>query len=272
MSLVRVDCHLHTVASGDAVTTLDELAERAAQAGLDVVCVTDHNETSAAVTAAGRNLGVRIIVGEEIRTPDGDVIGLFLTEPVPYVLPVAEVVARIRAHGGLVYAPHPFDQDRSAERSDSTSSSRSAQRCLMAWKLPMGRSNWRRTLAYSSAMSSARCAPPSCSAASATAATSSARSSTAAPSLGEPISRPITPANSGRASCLVWSSVGSPAQPGRGCLHREQRKTGVGGRDHQDQPGRGRKYARCSGVACTMMDGPTSHSPMPRVTRGTPAR
>ena len=52
MSLVRVDCHLHTVASGDAVTTLDELAERAVRAGLDVVCVTDHNETSAAATAA----------------------------------------------------------------------------------------------------------------------------------------------------------------------------------------------------------------------------
>jgi predicted metal-dependent phosphoesterase TrpH len=114
VSLVRVDCHLHTVASGDAVTTLDELAERAVQAGLDVVCITDHNETSAAVTAAGRNLGVRVIVGEEIRTPDGDIIGLFLTERVPYVLPVAEVVARIRAQGGLVYAPHPFDQDRSS--------------------------------------------------------------------------------------------------------------------------------------------------------------
>ena len=77
MSLVRVDCHLHTVASGDAVTTLEQLAERAVEAGLDVVCVTDHNETAAAVTAAGRNLGVRIIVGEEIRTPDGDIIGLF---------------------------------------------------------------------------------------------------------------------------------------------------------------------------------------------------
>ena len=112
MSLVRVDCHLHTVASGDAVTTLEQLAERARQAGLDVVCITDHNEISAAVAA--RDLGVRIVVGEEIRTPDGDMIGLFLTERVPYVLPVAEVVARIRAQGGLVYAPHPFDQDRSS--------------------------------------------------------------------------------------------------------------------------------------------------------------
>ena len=50
MSLVRVDCHLHTVASGDAVTTLDQLAERAARESLDVVCITDHNEISAAVS------------------------------------------------------------------------------------------------------------------------------------------------------------------------------------------------------------------------------
>jgi predicted metal-dependent phosphoesterase TrpH len=111
---VRVDCHLHTVASGDAVLTLDQLAERAEQAALDVVCITDHNVTSAAVAATEQDLGVRVIVGEEIRTPHGDIIGLFLTERVPYVLPVAEVVARIRAQGGLVYAPHPFDLARSS--------------------------------------------------------------------------------------------------------------------------------------------------------------
>jgi predicted metal-dependent phosphoesterase TrpH len=111
---VRVDCHLHTVDSGDAVTTLDELAERARSAGLDAVCVTDHNVISAALAARRRDLGVRIIVGEEIRTPDGDVIGLFLTERIPYVLPLAEVAQRIRAQGGLVYVPHPYDPGRSS--------------------------------------------------------------------------------------------------------------------------------------------------------------
>jgi predicted metal-dependent phosphoesterase TrpH len=111
---VRVDCHLHTVASGDSVLTVEELAGRARQAGLDVVCVTDHNVTHAAVAAAERDIGVRVIVGEEVRTPDGDVIGLFLTERVPYVLPVAEVVGLIREQGGLVYAPHPFDLGRSS--------------------------------------------------------------------------------------------------------------------------------------------------------------
>src|ERR1700721_1567205 len=111
---VRCDCPLHTVASGDAVLTLEQLAERAKQTGLDVVCITDHNVTAAAVQATKRDLGVRIVVGEEIRTPDGDVIGLFLTERIPYVLPLAEVVARIRAQGGLVYVPHPFDLQRSS--------------------------------------------------------------------------------------------------------------------------------------------------------------
>jgi predicted metal-dependent phosphoesterase TrpH len=111
---VRVDCHLHTVASGDAVLTLEQLAERARHTGLDVVCITDHNVTAAAVRATERDLGVRVVVGEEIRTPDGDVIGLFLTKRIPYVLPLAEVIARIRAQQALVYVPHPFDLARSS--------------------------------------------------------------------------------------------------------------------------------------------------------------
>jgi predicted metal-dependent phosphoesterase TrpH len=110
---VRVDCHLHTVASGDAVTTLDQLAERALAERIDVVCITDHNETTAALEAAARWSGaVRVIVGEEIRTQAGEIIGLFLTERVPYVLPVADAVASIRAQCGLVYLPHPFDPVR----------------------------------------------------------------------------------------------------------------------------------------------------------------
>jgi predicted metal-dependent phosphoesterase TrpH len=111
---VRVDCHLHTAASGDAVTTIEELADRARQHEIDVVCITDHNVTSAAVAAAERDIGIRVVIGEEIRTPDGDVIGLFLTERIPYVLPLAQVVSLVRGQGGLVYLPHPFDPGRSS--------------------------------------------------------------------------------------------------------------------------------------------------------------
>jgi predicted metal-dependent phosphoesterase TrpH len=111
---VRVDCHLHTVESGDAVTTIDDLAEQVRRNQLDVVCVTDHNLTRAAVAAAQRGIGARVIVGEEIRTQHGDLIGLFLTERIPYVLPLAEVTGLIRAQGGLIYLPHPFDPGRSS--------------------------------------------------------------------------------------------------------------------------------------------------------------
>jgi predicted metal-dependent phosphoesterase TrpH len=81
-----------------------------------VVCITDHNVTSAAAEAAGRELGIRVIVGEEITTQDGDLIGLFLRERIPYVLPLAEVTGLIRAQGGLVYLPHPLDPGRSSLR------------------------------------------------------------------------------------------------------------------------------------------------------------
>jgi hypothetical protein len=111
---IRVDCHLHTVASGDSVLTVDELAARAKEAGLDAVFITDHNVTAAAADAAARDLGVRVIVGEEVRTPYGDVIGLFLTERIPYVLPLPEVIERIRSQRALVYVPHPFDPVRAS--------------------------------------------------------------------------------------------------------------------------------------------------------------
>jgi predicted metal-dependent phosphoesterase TrpH len=111
---VRVDCHLHTVHSGDAVTTVERLAARVREERLDVVCVTDHHTLAGAHEALAREIGARVVVGEEIRTHAGEIIGLFLTERVPYVLPLEEAAGRVRAQGGLVYAPHPFDASRTS--------------------------------------------------------------------------------------------------------------------------------------------------------------
>jgi predicted metal-dependent phosphoesterase TrpH len=112
---VRVDCHVHTVASGDSVLHADELLERARAAGVDVVFVTDHHAvTEAQRLAVVSNQRPRVIVGEEIRTPAGELLGLFLTERIPYVLPVDEVIDRIHAQGGLVCLPHPYDPVRAS--------------------------------------------------------------------------------------------------------------------------------------------------------------
>jgi len=106
--MLHVDLHCHTAASRDARTTPRELVERAAEAGLDRVAVTDHGEIEGALRARSLDPG-RIIVGEEIRCGcRTEIIGLFLDERIPPGLSLAETVERIRDQGGVVYLPHPY--------------------------------------------------------------------------------------------------------------------------------------------------------------------
>ncbi len=108
---VRVDLHSHTMWSGDSTTTPDELAAAVAASGLDVLCITDHNAVAGAVELQDR-LGCRVIVGEELRTAAGEIIGLFLTDRVPMGIGHMDAARAIRAQGGVVYVPHPFDPMR----------------------------------------------------------------------------------------------------------------------------------------------------------------
>jgi predicted metal-dependent phosphoesterase TrpH len=106
---IRVDCHVHTMWSGDSTTTPAELAEAIASAGLDVVCITDHGTIAGALRLADE-LPCRVVTGQEQRTPQGELIGLFLTERLGSGARSArEVAEQIRAQGGIVYVPHPFD-------------------------------------------------------------------------------------------------------------------------------------------------------------------
>jgi predicted metal-dependent phosphoesterase TrpH len=111
---VRVDLHTHTMWSGDSTTTPDEVEEAVVASGLDVLCITDHNAIAGAVQLADRlaRLPCRVVVGEELRTHAGEIIGLFLTERVPFGVPPAEAAQLIRDQGGVVYVPHPFDPMR----------------------------------------------------------------------------------------------------------------------------------------------------------------
>jgi predicted metal-dependent phosphoesterase TrpH len=108
---VRVDLHAHTMWSGDATTTPDELEAAVEAAGIDVLCITDHGTINGATTLAD-DLPCRVVVGEELRTGAGEVIGLFLTERIPWGLSPSAAAERIRGQGGLVYVPHPFDPTR----------------------------------------------------------------------------------------------------------------------------------------------------------------
>jgi predicted metal-dependent phosphoesterase TrpH len=108
---VRVDMHSHTMWSGDSTTTPDELESAVAESGLDVLCITDHNAIKGAVDLADV-LPCRIVVGEELRTHAGEIIGLFLSERIPFGTSPVDAAHAIRAQGGVIYIPHPFDPMR----------------------------------------------------------------------------------------------------------------------------------------------------------------
>ena len=97
--------------SGDSTTTPDEFAGATDASGLDVVCITDHNCIDGATELRDR-LACRVIVGEELRTAAGEIIGLFLTERVPMGISHIDAAKAIRDQGGVVYIPHPFDPMR----------------------------------------------------------------------------------------------------------------------------------------------------------------
>jgi len=108
---VRVDLHSHTMWSGDSTTTPDEVEQAVIESGIDVLCITDHNAIRGATELAGR-LSCRVVIGEELRTHAGEVIGLFLRERIPFGTPPAAAANDIRVQGGIVYIPHPFDPMR----------------------------------------------------------------------------------------------------------------------------------------------------------------
>jgi predicted metal-dependent phosphoesterase TrpH len=109
------DLHCHSSASFDSLSRPEQLIGKARRVGLTHLAITDHERVDGALRA--RDLApddLTIIVGEEVRTSAGDMIGLFLERPVPPGLSPEETAAAIREQGGLVGLPHPFDRFRSS--------------------------------------------------------------------------------------------------------------------------------------------------------------
>jgi len=103
---MKVDFHIHTKYSPDSFTSLELLKKIFDKKGLFPV-ITDHNTIKGALKFK-KQFG-DCIIGEEIKTQQGEVIGLFLNEEIPKGLSLNDTIDRIKSQGALVYLPHPFD-------------------------------------------------------------------------------------------------------------------------------------------------------------------
>jgi len=108
-----LDLHCHTSWSPDSLSAPKRVAAAAAERGLTHLAVTDHGRIEGALAARdAAPSGLRVIVGEEISTREGDLVGLFLERAVPNGLPAADAAAAVREQGGLVGIAHPYDRFR----------------------------------------------------------------------------------------------------------------------------------------------------------------
>lgn len=115
---VFADFHIHTRFSRDSILTEQKFIEKAIERGLTHVCVTNHNNVEGAVAVRDKvaELGLTdkltVILGEEVSTADGEVVGIFLAKTIPRGLSANETADEIHRQGGLVSIPHPFDPFR----------------------------------------------------------------------------------------------------------------------------------------------------------------
>ena len=110
--MLRVDLHLHSHYSHDGKSSLQQLIDRARECGLDRLALTDHNTAEGALELE-RIAPALAIVGEEAKTMEGEVIGLFITQRIPPYLRAEQAMDLVHEMGGLVYVPHPLDRNRS---------------------------------------------------------------------------------------------------------------------------------------------------------------
>lgn len=110
--MIDVELHSHTHHSNDSLNRLADIVRTCAEVGINRIAITDHNEITGALRAQALAPEL-VIVGEEVKTTAGELLCLFITERVPRGLSPEDTIARVRAQGGIVGAPHPLDPIRS---------------------------------------------------------------------------------------------------------------------------------------------------------------
>ena len=116
---LHVELHCHTILSKDSLMTPKKLMARCDHIGIDKVAITDHNAINAALACAEVH-PERVIVGEEIQTNEGEILGYYMSEWVPPGLSPMETIHHLRDQGAVISIPHPFDPYRGRNWKDGS--------------------------------------------------------------------------------------------------------------------------------------------------------
>lgn len=113
---MRIETHVHTKYSKDSVQCFWPLYLKCRIRKIDVIAITEHNNVEGGLAfqqfCDRRGNKLQVIVGEEIFTDSGEIIGLFLNENIEEGLTVKDTIAEIKRQGGIIYLPHPYDLKR----------------------------------------------------------------------------------------------------------------------------------------------------------------
>lgn len=113
---MKVELHCHTRYSDDSLLSLRFLYRKCKKRNIQYIAITDHNSIEGAKLFSQyceeRGGDVHVIIGEEIMTSEGEIIGLFLREKIEPGLSAEKTIDQIRFQNGVVYVPHPYDEKR----------------------------------------------------------------------------------------------------------------------------------------------------------------
>lgn len=108
---MKADLHIHTCYSMDCATSPEQIVARCLKTGINCIAITDHGTTAGALRLK-EIAPFPVIIGEEILTPFGEIMGLFLSKEITSKISPEEAVSQIKSQNGLVCIPHPFDRLR----------------------------------------------------------------------------------------------------------------------------------------------------------------
>lgn len=105
-----VALHIHSNYSACSESPVEQIADYCRTHGIEAISVTDHDSIEGALKLREIAPDLKVIVGEEVSTRDGEVVGLFIEEKIEPGEDLRETCEVIKSQGGLVYIPHPFDR------------------------------------------------------------------------------------------------------------------------------------------------------------------